>query len=34
MSLNDDDANDDDDDVLVKVELRISKITVLRAGNF
>ena len=34
MSLNDDDANDDDDDVLVKVQLRISKITVLRAGNF
>ena len=34
MSLNDDDANDDDDDVLVKIQLRISKITVLRAGNF
>ena len=34
MSLNDDDTNDDDDDVLVKIQLRISKITVLRAGNF
>ena len=34
MSLNDDDTNDDDDHVLVKIQLRISKITVLRAGNF
>ena len=34
MSLNDDDANDDDDDVLVKIQLKISKITVLRAENF
>ena len=34
MSLDDDDDDDDDDDVLVKIQHNISKITVLRAGNF